>query len=216
MRLASGTFMTGLSTGFFNTLSSTGPPVEASLGEKPQGADSKELLSYGKEDGLNSGSGRTMSGIMALTLTQKAWEEISRHAMEAFPEECCGVVLSDGVTDQARPLRNIQNQLHAIDPETYPRDATIAYAMEQKELESIIHEAETTGTRIKTFYHSHPGHEAYFSQEDRAYATPFGEPTYPESAQIVVSIYDRVVKRISAYAWAQDKKDFVEITLKKI
>lgn len=157
-----------------------------------------------------------MNGPMALTLTQKAWEEISSHAMETFPEECCGVILSDGETDQVRRLVNIQNHLHALDPETYPRDATIAYAMDQKELESIIHEAETTGAKIKAFYHSHPDHEAYFSQEDRAFATPFGEPTYPESAQIVISIYDRVVRQTSAYAWAQEKKDFVEITLRKI
>ena len=157
-----------------------------------------------------------MSGITALTLTQKAWEEISRHAIETFPEECCGVILHKGKTDDVRRCQNIQNDLHTLDSKTYPRNATIAYAMDLKELESIIHEAETTGAKIKAFYHSHPNHEAYFSQEDRAFATPFGEPTYPESAQIVMSIYDRVVKRISAYVWAQEKKDFVEIPVEKI
>jgi proteasome lid subunit RPN8/RPN11 len=157
-----------------------------------------------------------MSDINALTLTQKAWEEISHHAVETFAEECCGVILHNGGTDAVRRCRNIQNALHALDPESYPRDATIAYAMDLKELESIIHEAGTTGAKIKAFYHSHPNHEAYFSQEDKAFATPFGEPTFPESAHIVISIYDRVVKRISAYAWAQEKKDFVEIPLKKI
>lgn len=157
-----------------------------------------------------------MNGSTALNLTQKAWEEISRHAIETFPEECCGVILFDGETDQVRRLRNIQNQLHTLDPETYPRDATIAYAMDLKELESIIHEAEAAGAKVKAFYHSHPGHEAYFSQEDKAFAAPFGEPTYPESAQIVISIYDGIVRRISAYAWAEEKKDFVEIAIKKI
>lgn len=154
-----------------------------------------------------------MSGPI-LTLTQKAWEEISGHAIETFPEECCGVILYNGKTDEVRRLKNIQNQLHALDPGSYPRDATIAYAMDLKELESVIHEAETTGAKIKAFYHSHPNHEAYFSQEDKAFATAFGEPTYPESVQIVISIYDRVVRRISAYAWAEEKKDFVEIPLR--
>ncbi|MFQ5683019.1 MAG: Mov34/MPN/PAD-1 family protein [Candidatus Binatia bacterium] len=153
---------------------------------------------------------------MTLTLTEKAWEEISHHAVESFPEECCGIVLFDGEIDDVRCLRNIQNQLHTIDPETYPRDATIAYTMDLKELESIIHEAETTGAKIKAFYHSHPDHEAYFSQEDKAFATPFGEPTFSESVQIVVSIYDRIVRRIAAYAWNQATKDFVEITLMKV
>jgi proteasome lid subunit RPN8/RPN11 len=149
-----------------------------------------------------------------LTLTEKAWEEISSHAMEAFPEECCGVIVDQRGSDNVRRLRNIQNQLHALDPESYPRDATIAYAMDPRELESIVHEAETAGAKIKAFYHSHPGHEAYFSQEDKAFATPFGEPTYPESVQIVISVYDRVVKRIRAYAWAEREKDFVEIPLR--
>ncbi|MEK6561687.1 MAG: Mov34/MPN/PAD-1 family protein [Candidatus Binatota bacterium] len=157
-----------------------------------------------------------MSDINALTLTQKAWEEISHHAVETFAEECCGVILHNGGIDAVRRCRNIQNALHALDPESYPRDATIAYAMDLKELEAIIHEAGTTGAKIKAFYHSHPNHEAYFSQEDKAFATPFGEPTFPESAHIVISIYDRVVKRISAYAWAQETKDFVEIPLRKI
>lgn len=126
------------------------------------------------------------------------------------------MILHKGKTDDVRRCQNIQNDLHALDSKTYPRNATIAYAMDLKELESIIHEAETTGAKIKAFYHSHPNHEAYFSQEDRAFATPFGEPTYPESAQIVMSIYDRVVKRISAYVWAQEKNDFVEIPVEKI
>lgn len=157
-----------------------------------------------------------MSPTTTLALTHKAWEEISRHAVESFPEECCGVILHDGKSEEVIRCRNIQNTLHALDPESYPRDATIAYAMDPKELDSIIHRAELACSGVKAFYHSHPNHEAYFSEEDKLFATPFGEPTYPESAQIVISIYDRVVKRIAAYAWAEDKKDFVEIPVRKL
>lgn len=157
-----------------------------------------------------------MSGATALILTQEAWMEISRHAIESFPEECCGVILSDGKTETVRRCQNIQNLLHRLDKGSYPRDATIAYAIDPRELESIIHHAETSGSQIKAFYHSHPNHEAYFSEEDKAFATPFGEPTYPETAQIVISIYDRSVKRISAYAWLPDKRDFVEIPISMI
>lgn len=157
-----------------------------------------------------------MSGPTALILTQEAWMEISCHAIDSFPEECCGVILSDGKTEIVRRCQNIQNLLHRLDPGSYPRDATIAFAIDPRELESIINQAEKSGSQIKAFYHSHPNHEAYFSEEDKAFATPFGEPTYPETAQIVISVYDRLVKRISAYAWAPEKKDFVEIALKKI
>jgi len=157
-----------------------------------------------------------MTGPSKLTLTEEAWAEISRHAVEAFPEECCGVILDLGGSDEARRLRNIQNRLHALDSESYPRDATIAYAMDPRELEAIVLEAEVGGAKIKAFYHSHPGHEAYFSEEDKTFATPFGEPTYPESAQIVISIYDRTVKRICAYAWLEKDKDFVAIPLRRL
>jgi [CysO sulfur-carrier protein]-S-L-cysteine hydrolase len=152
-----------------------------------------------------------------ITLTASAWAEISRHAADAFPEECCGVILDCGAgREEVRRFKNIQNQLHALDPETYPREATIAYAMDPKELEATFDAAAAAGAKIKAFYHSHPGHEAYFSEEDKAFAMPFGEPTFPETAQIVISIYDRVVKRIRAYGWVETKNDFVEIPLKKL
>ena len=156
-----------------------------------------------------------MSNPVELVLTNAAWTEISRHAVEAFPEECCGVILDRGGSDEVQRLANIQNQLHALDPQTYPRDATIAYAINPRALEAIIQEAEANGAKIKAFYHSHPDHEAYFSAEDKAFATPFGEPTYPDAAQIVVSIYNRAVKRICSYAWADKQMDFVEIALRK-
>jgi proteasome lid subunit RPN8/RPN11 len=115
-----------------------------------------------------------------------------------------------------RRLENIQNKLHALDPATYPRTAVIAYAMDPRELESVIDEADKTGAKLKAFYHSHPDHEAYFSAEDKVFAMPFGEPTFPNAAQIVVSIYDRAVKTIKAFAWSDEKKDFVELPIRKI
>jgi proteasome lid subunit RPN8/RPN11 len=152
-----------------------------------------------------------MDNRKSLQLSDHTLKEIKQHARETFPEECCGIVLSDGASDRVQQLKNIQNKLHALDPVTYPRTAAIAYAMDPQELEEVIHKAEGAGAKLKAFYHSHPDHEAYFSDEDKAFASPFGEPTFPGTAQIVVSIYGRVVKRVAAFAWSSDKKDFVEI-----
>lgn len=153
---------------------------------------------------------------LTLSLSESAWNEISRHAQDTFPDECCGVVLSNGKTDHVQRLKNIQNKLHALDPATYPRTAAIAYAMDPMELESVSREAQSIGATLKAFYHSHPDHDAYFSEEDKAFASPFGEPTYPDTAQIVVSIYNRVVKTVRAFAWSDDKKDFVEVSLQRV
>ena len=146
-------------------------------------------------------------------LTEEVSKEISRHAEETFPEECCGIVVSDGKTDRPLRLKNKQNERHAADPAEYPRDATIAYSIDELELESIRREAEKIGFALKAFYHSHPNHDAYFSAEDRAGATPFGEPTYPEAAQIVVSVYERTVRDVKAFKWSDETGDFIEVPL---
>lgn len=154
-----------------------------------------------------------MDKYQGLLLSDQASRDMCRHAEDSFPEECCGVVLTDGKTDYIQRLNNIQNQLHALDPQTYPRTAAIAYAMDPKELEWVIDNAALHGAKLKAFYHSHPDHKAYFSEEDKAFASPFGEPTFPETAQIVISIYNREVKDVRAYAWSPAHNDFIEFPL---
>ena len=157
-----------------------------------------------------------MSPLKALSLSAKTLEDISQHAQESYPDECCGVIFSDGIVDYAQRLSNIQNKLHALDPVTYPRTAVIAYAMDPRELEQTIGVAENAGAKLKSFYHSHPNHDAYFSDEDKAFASPFGEPSFPGAQQIVVSIYDGAIRRICAYEWSDRAGDFVEIIVKKV
>ncbi|MGE5304550.1 MAG: Mov34/MPN/PAD-1 family protein [Alphaproteobacteria bacterium] len=148
-------------------------------------------------------------------LSAATWNEISKHAQDTFPEECCGVVLTDGARDRVQRLQNLQNRLHALDPQTYPRTALIAYAMDPKELEAVIDTAHKQGAKLKAFYHSHPNHDAYFSEEDKAFASPFGEPTFPGAAQIVVSIYDQVVRGMRVFLWSEEEKDFVAVPLQR-
>jgi proteasome lid subunit RPN8/RPN11 len=158
-----------------------------------------------------------MSSSIPLSLAARTLDEISRHARETYPEECCGVIFSDGAAaEYPKRLSNIQNKLHALDPVTYPRTAVIAYAMDPKELESAITEAAAAGAKLKAFYHSHPNHDAYFSDEDKAFACPFGEPNFPGTAQIVISVFDGAVKRICAYEWSDSAADFVEVPVNRL
>jgi proteasome lid subunit RPN8/RPN11 len=156
-----------------------------------------------------------MSNQLELFLSERAVEEIAQHARDTFPEECCGVILTNGTVDRVHRLKNIQNQLHALDPQTYPRTAAIAYAMDYKELELVLDDAKRKGARLKAFYHSHPNHDAYFSAEDKAFASPFGEPAFPGTAQLVVAVYGGSVKEMCAFAWSDQEKDFVKVNLVK-
>jgi [CysO sulfur-carrier protein]-S-L-cysteine hydrolase len=115
-------------------------------------------------------------------------------------------------------MTNIQNRLHAEDPEAHPRDARTAYQMEPRELLEVNRDGDRPGWRIVLFYHSHPSHDAYFSATDKARALwgdPEGdaEPSYPGVAYIVISVYDRAVRDAKAYAWDEAARDFREIAL---
>jgi hypothetical protein len=47
-----------------------------------------------------------------------------------------------------------------------------------------------------------------------AQATPFGEPSYPEAIQIVVSVYERQVKDVKAFRWSESALAYVEADLR--
>jgi proteasome lid subunit RPN8/RPN11 len=148
-----------------------------------------------------------------LELQSKTLDQIYAHAKVEFPDECCGIILSDGTREFVRECRNIQNERHAEDPDTYPRDARTAYLIAPNDLIRVHKEAETKNRPIKAFYHSHPNHDAYFSEKDKADATAWDEPAYPGAAYVVVSVYDREVKTTKAFAWNENDTDFAEVPI---
>ena len=147
-----------------------------------------------------------------LKLRAETRDQIYAHAIADFPNECCGAILTDGVQEFVRRCKNIQNERHAEDPETYPRDARTAYLMAPDDLIKIHREVESEGRQIKAFYHSHPNEDAYFSEKDKADATqPWGLPNYPDTAYVVISLYDRQINVARAYSWDDASEDFVEL-----
>ena len=144
-------------------------------------------------------------------LTEEQLDEIHRHAVGEYPFECCGIVIGKvGYNDQDIIFRctNIQNKLHEKDPKTFVRDALTAYNIDPKELMKILKEVESKQLPIKVFYHSHPEHDAYFSEEDSRMALFDGEPTYPEASYLVVSIYDKKIRDQALFAWSPEAKTF--------
>ena len=154
-----------------------------------------------------------MLKIEPFELSETAFAAVTAHALETYPEECCGVILGG---DEVHRLDNIQNRLHGTDPETFPRDACTAYTVDPKELDAVLEQGESRGLTFKALYHSHPDHDAYFSVEDKACATPFGEPTYPDTAQVVISVMGGHVGRVAVYAWDPNVEDYVETSLTRV
>ena len=144
-----------------------------------------------------------------LTLQPETLSQIFDHAKSEFPDECCGAILSDGSQEFVWECRNIQNKLHQEDPGRYPRDARTAYVIHPDDLFKVTKASETQD--IKAFYHSHPNHEAYFSEKDKADAMMWDEPTYPGTTYLVISVYGSEIRAVKAFAWDETAQDFLEV-----
>ena len=149
-----------------------------------------------------------------VTIRRENLAAIVAQAEREFPYECCGFVIGDGPAEQARPIRNIQNQKHADDPANHPRDARTAFIMDPKEHLAALEEVDRRKLPLKIVYHSHPDHDAYFSAEDRTQALGgWDEPNYPQAAQIVISVRGGEVRATKAFIWDAAQRDYVETSL---
>lgn len=148
-----------------------------------------------------------------MVLTQRELKEIFAHAEEAYPDEACGIVIgkpSDPNTNVVRRCANLANQDHRDDPIRYPRDAKTAYRIDPKDQQRIQDEVDTKGLEFILIYHSHPDHEAYFSETDRELALFDGEPLWPQLRYLVVSVKDRTVAYFKIFWWDPIVKQFAE------
>ncbi len=134
---------------------------------------------------------------------------IYEHALQEYPNECCGIITGDGKgLAIVHKCRNIQDELHEKDPERHKRDARTAYYIEPKEMLAIFNEAGKNGLKVIAFYHSHPEHAAYFSQEDWDMAMFGDEPSYPDAEYIVVSVLNGRINETASFKWDEAKKEF--------
>jgi [CysO sulfur-carrier protein]-S-L-cysteine hydrolase len=147
-------------------------------------------------------------------LTDAELGAIHRQAEAEYPAECCGVVLALPDTAERRlyPCRNIQDALHARDPARFPRDARTAYYIAHEDLLEISRQ-EQQGYRVKVIYHSHVDAGAYLSETDRRRALVDGEPAYPDSTYVVVSVGGGRAGEARAFRWDASLREFVEVPL---
>jgi proteasome lid subunit RPN8/RPN11 len=149
-----------------------------------------------------------------MRLSQEAIDTITKQAIAEYPSECCGIVTGMDTVLRVHPLVNIQERLHAEDPETHPRTSREAYAVDRNEVERIIGEAANRGESVLAFYHSHIDCGAYFSPMDKEVQTVFGEPEFPDAVHIVVSVQQGAIHKIKGYLWDGRKKDFIEVAVR--
>lgn len=149
------------------------------------------------------------------SIERAIFDQIISQAEREFPYECCGFIISGVTSEEARPITNIQNLKHAEDPASFTRDARTAFLMDPREHLAVLNEIDRRKLSLKAVYHSHPDHDAYFSATDRKQACSFdpGEPDYPDTIYIVLSIRGSKFSRAAAFVWDEARKDFIETEL---
>lgn len=148
---------------------------------------------------------------LPLRLNPALSTQLCAHAIACFPEECCGILIEDaqGVL-RFEPWKNLQNLMHAREPERYPRDARTAYFIDPLALDQRVSALPSTGARLAGIVHSHPSYPAYFSRTDREAAAPFGFPTFDDTWQLVISVYAEGVRDMKVFVWDALQETFVE------
>jgi [CysO sulfur-carrier protein]-S-L-cysteine hydrolase len=157
----------------------------------------------------------------SVTIRKASFDLVVAQAEREFPFECCGFIIGDDAPshveaiEEVRPITNIQNPKHAEDPVAFARDARTAFLMEPREHLAVLNEVDRRQLKLIAVYHSHPDHDAYFSATDRAQACSFdpGEPDYPDTVYIVISVRAARFARAAAFRWDPASKDFVEANL---
>jgi [CysO sulfur-carrier protein]-S-L-cysteine hydrolase len=145
-------------------------------------------------------------------VSAEALKVIYEHARREHPNECCGIIYGprdQAAADHATPCANIQNRLHAEDPQRFTRDARTAYNLDAPDLFAL--QKSLRGERpAKIVYHSHVEVGSYFSDTDQAAAVFDGEPAYPVE-YVVVDIRSDGPRGAKQFAWDDAARKYVEI-----
>jgi [CysO sulfur-carrier protein]-S-L-cysteine hydrolase len=145
-----------------------------------------------------------------VTLTRGERAAIEAQAIEEYPAESCGVVLVRGAERRLLRCRNIQDELHARDPASHPRDARTAYYIDPQDL-LRIGRLEGEGFSVAVIYHSHIEAGAYFSPTDRRQAMMGARPAYPDATYVVTSVVGGRVDAVNGFRWSDSDGDFVQV-----
>ncbi len=150
--------------------------------------------------------------VRGLRIPEEVLAEVYRHALEEYPNECCGWLI--GLRDGDSVAR-VRRAVNAYDAGSHPtasdRTAETAYVIDGDDLLELSRTLDDDDPP-RVIYHSHPNGRAYFSETDRKVATdPWdGGPVYPVQ-QLVVGISEESVAEARLFDWDECERAFVEV-----
>jgi proteasome lid subunit RPN8/RPN11 len=108
----------------------------------------------------------------SLVLTPSQVQQIEGEGSQAYPNECCGIIIGRDVSDGActrRIVERLEPMANVFDPQQQRR----RFAVDPLALMRAEKSAAAEERLVLGFYHSHPDHPARPSEFDREHAWPF-------------------------------------------
>jgi len=145
-----------------------------------------------------------------IILSPALFKQIETEGANAFPNECCGILIGSDVKEAERAVRIVKRLLpgkNAFEAdEQYHRFSIDPRAQLQAE-----REAAAEGLAVLGFYHSHPNHPARPSDYDRDHGWPF-------YSYVIVSIQDGKPDLMTSWVLNDQSNEFEkqEILVKEI
>ncbi len=162
-------------------------------------------------------SGNTGSGTPwihgGLHIPRSLLTEVSAHAVEQYPSECCGFLLGPAdpwqQCDVVAPQINEADKYHALDPVTFPRTSNTYFKMNELKATRAFQQGVESGRPVKVIYHSHCDAGAYFSAEDAATFAAGDQLMWP-CAFLVTSVQEGKVTDHKLWRFDPPSQKFVQ------
>ncbi len=129
-----------------------------------------------------------------IELPRDACSLLIQHAAQAYPRECCGIIVRSSGRLQVVPTQNYSAARNAfmLDPRA-------------------LLKCRTQGLDIFAFYHSHPDAPAEMSEGDRTNLIINGNPAWPGVEQWILSVCKAQIVDLRRYVWKASSSAYVEI-----
>jgi proteasome lid subunit RPN8/RPN11 len=137
-------------------------------------------------------SGATAS-VPVTTISSESLEGIRQHAVETFPDECCGALIEiDGVVREAHRMDN-----------TTAGPAARRFRIGPDQYRLADKRARELGGSLLGFYHSHPNAPARPSEYDLEHA-------WPNLTYVIISVRASAPGDITVWHLRDDRSGFIE------
>ncbi len=135
--------------------------------------------------------------VAGVTLSAEARAQIERHAVEAYPHECCGGLYGESAGDAFTVIEAVAF------PNTTSEGPRRRFLIQPSDYRAAEAHARATGRALVGFYHSHPDHPAQPSQYDLDHA-------WPNMLYTITSVQAGRVERTTAWQLREDRSQFDE------